>query len=854
MPGALSLIGLESRRGPGTEADWPCLVLRVAAPGWALAEPLPDELLARLALGLRSDAFGAECAGLRLPAVAARLILVLQAAVGPTLPHYSVAPAQGGFRLVVGCLDPEIGAAAAPFALHWLSLAAEGGPGAAELGVAAFGAATARLRLDLESRLLIEEAVRRGIPWSRLFNNYLQLGQGHRQRWLFQSFTDATPNPSVALSTYKPAALQVMAAAGIPVPRQVLVEDEAAAVEAAERIGFPVVLKPAARDRGVAVHLDVASAAAVRQVFPLVRRHGAVLVERQQAGFDHRLLVLEGRLIAAARRLPAQVVGDGRRNIRELVEAVNADPRRGIGHSTVLERIVVDEEVERVLVGAGLAPDSVPEPGRAVTLRYTANISTGGTAADVTALVHPENRAMAERAARALRLDLAGVDFVTPDIARSHLEVGGVVCEVNCTPGFRPHLSAPGSPDVVRLVMAGLFPAGSDGRIPTAMITGTNGKTTTCRMVAAILQAAGRRTGLASTDGVDIDGLRIATGDFADAPGATMLLRDATVEAAVLETARGGVLRHGLAVEACSVGALLNVGSDQVGSDGLRGPEDLARIKGRVLLAAQDAAVLNAEDAHCMAVAGVSPARRLILVCRDPDLPAVAAHRAAGGLLITLQGGEGGRLLALEGAAERLALEIARIPAAFGGAAGFNVHNAMFAAGVALGLGLPATAIIDGLTSFRPDTVMSSGRANLIGGWPFEILLDYTHNEEALAALGRFAARLPVGGRRLVTLVAAGNRPDASYGGMAAAAAPWFDHFVCSTETPRGRPRGEVGGLLAEGLRRAGVAEARIEVAEPYGAAFERILAAARPGDLAVIVTGDPRPHIERLLRAGGPG
>jgi cyanophycin synthetase len=853
MPRSLALTGLAARRGPGPEADWPCLVLDIAAAGWRLAEPLPDPLLARLAAGLGAPALRTEWAGLRLPAVTARLIVALQAAVGPAMLRYNVAPLAAGFRLAVGCLDRDIGAAAAPFALRWLALAAEDDPAAADLGLDAFKAATSGLRLGLESRLLVEEAVRRDIPWSRLFGKQLLLGQGHRQRWLFQSFTDATSNLAVALTTYKPATLQVLEAAGLPVVPRAVAEDAEAAVAAAERIGFPVVLKPAASDRGVGVHLNLASAAAVRQVFPQVRRHGPVLVERQQPGADHRLLVMDGRLIAAARRIPARVVGDGARTVRALIDAANADPRRGVAHSAELERIVVDEEVERVLAAAGLRLDWVPTAGRAVTLRWTANISTGGTAEDVTAIVHPENRALAERAARLVHLDLAGIDLITPDIARSHLEVGGTVCEINCTPGFRPHLGHPGAPDVVRLVMAGLFPPGSDGRIPTAMVTGTNGKTTTCRMVAAILRAAGRRTGLATTDGVEIDGVRIAAGDLAGPQGATMLLRDATVEAAVLETARGGLLRYGLGVDSCSVGALLNIGTDHVGSDGIATPEDLARVKGRVLLAARDAAVVNAGDPRCLAAAAAtSRARRLILVGRDPGNEALAAHRTAGGLAVTLAGGETGRIVALEGPEERLVVEIGRIPAAFGGACGFNIDNAMFAAAIALGLGLPETAIAEGLARFRPDTTMSSGRANLIDGWPFDVLVDYAHNDEALAALGRFVSSLPVAGRRLVTLVAAGNRPDASYAGVAAAAAPWFDHFICGTETPRGRPQGEVGRLLAEGLVRAGVEPARIEVIEPYSAAIDRILAAARPGDLAVIIPGDPRPHIERLLAAGG--
>jgi cyanophycin synthetase len=707
--------------------------------------------------------------------------------------------------------------------------------------------------LGLETVLLVAEAARRDIPWTRLAGNCVQLGHGHRQRRLYLQFTDATANIAVLLSTQKPTATQVMAAAGIPVPAHLQATDEEAAVRAARRLGYPLVLKPTATDRGIGVCLNVTDEAKVRQVFPAVRRHGVVLVERQEPGFDHRLLVADGRLIAAARRLPAQVVGDGKSTVAALVEAVNADPRRGLAHTTILERIVVDDEALRVLAGQGLRPDSVPETDRRVELRFTANLSTGGTSEDVTDRVHPENRLMAERAARVIGLDLAGIDFITTDISRSHLEVGGVVCEINPTPGFRPHLAAPGSPDVVPLVMATLFPAGGNGRIPLAMITGTNGKTTTSRMVAAILKAAGHTVGLAGTDGVEVDGVRVAADDLAGPKGAIMLLRDPAVTAAVLETARGGIINYGLGVDACSVAAVLNIGADHLGIDGIETLEDLARVKGRVLAVARDAAVLNADDRHCMALAGAVRAARLILVAGDPHDPAVARHLAAGGLGVTLAtDGVEQRIMARSGSDEVLTLELARIPATFGGAAEFNVQNAMFAAAIGLGLGLPAAAIEAGLTGFRPDTVMSSGRANLIGGWPFDILVDYAHNEPALTALGRFVSRLPVRGRRLVTLTPPGNRDDAAYGPMAAAAAPWFDHFICTCENPRGRPEGDVGRRLAEGLREAGIAPDRIEIAEPFGRAFAAIMAAARPGDLAVILPGKPRHWVERLLREGG--
>lgn len=851
----LRLVSIEPRVGPGPEADWPCLVLRLEADAATLAGPAPRHLLDDVARELGHSEPGlAGWAALPLPAVLARLAIAVQREVGPVLDRLELQPRDGGCRLLVGCVDPAIGVPAAAFAARWINAAlAPGRPTCSIGGVTEFRRANAELVLPLETARFMGEAMRRGIPWMRLAGSCVQLGHGHRQRRVYRRYTDATSSIASRLATHKPAAAQVLGGAGLPVPPHVAVQDEAEAVAAARRIGYPVVIKPTDTDRGTGVSPNLGDETAVRRAFPLARRHGAVLVERHVPGDDHRLLVCGGRLIAAARRLPPKIVGDGSSTVAMLIDRLNADPRRGLGKLTMLEVLIVDEEVVRVLTSQGLTLLSVPEAGRPVPLRHAANLSTGGTAENVTGMVHPDNRRLAERAARILGLDLVGVDLITPDIARSHLEVGGAICDINPSPGFRPHLSSEGSPDVVRLVMEMLLPPGADGRIPIVLLAGTNGKTTTARMLGAILAAAGHVPGLATSDGTSVDGARIAAGDLAGPRGAGMLLRDPAVTAAVLETASSSIARRGLAVDACSVGAVLNVAVDPAGVEGVGSRAELAATMGRVLAVARDAVVLNADDPHCLALAGAGGARRLILVARDAANPVLIRHLAEGGLGVSLGGGGGEpRIVARASGGELLSLPVRRVPATFGGMAAFNIENAMHAAAVALGMGLPAAAIEAGLSAFRPDMAMGCGRTNLIEGWPFGILVDNAYNEPALAALGRFVSALPVRGRRLVTLIASGLRGDAEYGRLAAAAAPWFDHFICSTEVPGGRPAGDVGGRLAAGLQAAGIAPERIEVAEPHDSAFDRIMAAAQPGDLAVVLAGDPRRVVERLLREGG--
>ncbi len=466
-----------------------------------------------------------------------------------------------------------------------------------------------RRALGPSTASLVRAAEDRDIPWIRLnAQSLVQFGFGRHQRRIQATITSETRHIAVEISSDKEETNKILAALGLPVPKQRLVRSVQAATRAAERIGYPVVVKPYNANHGRGVSIDLQDAEQVATAVKQAQQHSrSVLVESFITGLDHRMAVVNGELIAAAKRMPAHVIGDGTHTIEELVEAVNEDPRRGIGHEKVLTRIEFNHQSDRLLAQGDYRRTSVPPKDEIVFLCATANLSTGGTAIDVTDVVHPDNREMAVRAAGAIGLDVAGVDFLTDDISKSYKESGGAICEINAAPGFRMHVSpSEGEPrDVAGAVIDMLFPPGSSSRVPIAAITGTNGKTTTARMLAHILKLSGNRVGLTSTDGVYIDGQLSVKGDMTGPVAARMVLRDPAVDVAVLETARGGLLRAGMGYRRCNVACCLNIQGDHLGLRGIDTLEQLAEVKRIPIEVASDAAVLNADDPSLPAHGGL---------------------------------------------------------------------------------------------------------------------------------------------------------------------------------------------------------------------------------------------------------
>jgi cyanophycin synthetase len=692
---------------------------------------------------------------------------------------------------------------------------------------------------------LVRAAEERGIPWIRLDDESLvQLGYGRYQKRIQASITSRTQGIAIEIASDKRLTRQILDQLGLPVPRQEVVYEAEEAVEEAERIGYPVVVKPldGNQGRGVSIHLKTAEQ--VRAAFAEAREVSrTVIVESFQQGHDYRILVVDGKVIAAAQRVPGHIAGDGRHTVAELIEAVNRDPRRGVGHEKVLTRLAVDPQARRLLAQAGLTLDSVLPAGKVFYLRAIGNLSTGGTASDKTDVIHYDNRIMAERGVKAIGLDVAGVDFISPDISRSYREVGGVIVEINAAPGFRMHLApTEGRPrDVAGPVIDMLFPAGTPHRIPIAAITGTNGKTTTTRMVGHILKLAGRTVGMATTDGVYIDGVLTVRGDMTGPWSSQLVLRDPTIDAAVLETARGGILRSGLGWSQCSVGAVLNVASDHLGLGGIESLEDLAQVKQIVVEVAQDYCVLNADDPRVAAMAEQSPAAP-IYVTMDLTNERVRSHVRRGGRAVALEEGLSGRMLILYQGEDQIPLLLARqIPATIEGQAAHNIQNAMFAAAIAAGMGVGVEDIRHGLRTFSTDFFQAPGRLNFYNEYPFRVLLDYAHNAHGMEAVARMIRELAVHGRRIGVLGAPGDRRDEDIRATAAAAAPAFDLVLLREDDDlRGRQPGETADLMRQGLLDAGFPAERIVLHPALGETdvVEKALGMARAGDL-VVVFGD---------------
>lgn len=698
-----------------------------------------------------------------------------------------------------------------------------------------------RRALGPSTMSLVKAAEERNIPWLRLNEQSLvQLGHGKYQQRIQATVTGKTPHIAVELASDKEETNKILGSLGLPVPRQELVQSEGAARRAARKIGFPVVTKPYNGNHGRGISIRLTSDEEVVEGFLKAKEISrSVIVETYLEGDDHRLLVVNGELVAATKRTPGHVVGDGTHTIRELVEIVNQDPRRGIGHEKVLTRIELDAQAEMMMARVEVTADTVPEAGRIIYLRSTANLSTGGTATDVTDIIHPDNREMAVRAIKAIGLDVGGVDFLSTNIAESYKTIGGGICEVNAAPGFRMHVapSEGKARDVAGPVIDMLFPQGTPSRVPIAAITGTNGKTTTSRMLAHIVKMAGYTPGLTTTDGVYIDGQRTVEGDMTGPVSARMVLADPQIDFAVLETARGGLLRAGMGVPKVDVGAVLNVQSDHLGMKGIDTLEQLAEVKRIVVEVAEDCAVLNADDPNVLKMGGYTDAKVICYVTMNPSHGLVREHIRAGGRACALEAGVNGQMITLYDKGSHIPLLWTHlIPATLEGKALHNVQNAMFAAAMAFSMGLKLDAIRAGLRTFDSTFFQAPGRMNVFNEHPFKVLFDYGHNAHAVAAMADLAKRLDVSGRRLVVVAGPGDRRDEDLREIAKAVAGGFDHYICRRDDGlRGRAPDEVPKLIAATLREHGVPDDRISLIPDEQEAIDAGLRMAQPGDVLLI-------------------
>lgn len=656
--------------------------------------------------------------------------------------------------------------------------------------------------LGPSTEAIVREAEAKEIPWMQLPTRaMIQLGYGRYQQRVQATLSSRTGILGVELACDKEGTKQILKDAGVPVPRGTVISFLAELEEAIEYVGgYPIVIKPLDGNHGRGITIDIDNWQDAEDAYDAARDVSRdVIVERYYRGRDHRVLVVNGRVVAVAERVPAHVVGDGQSTIEALIKITNQDPRRGEGHDNLLTRIEIDRTTWQLLDRMGYSLDTVLPEGEVCYLRATANLSTGGIAIDRTDDIHPTNVWIAERIAKIIGLDIAGIDVVTTDISQPLREIDGVVVEVNAAPGLRMHIhpSEGIARNVAEPILNMLFPPGQPNRVPVVALTGTNGKTTTTRLTAHIFKQTGQIVGYTTTDGIYIGENLVEPGDTTGPQSAQMILQDPTVEVAVLETARGGILRSGLAFQACDVGVVLNVAADHLGLGDINTIEDMAHLKSVVVETARPSgyAVLNADDPLVAAMAQRVKAQ-IAYFSMDPHNELVRSHTQQGGLAAIYENGylsilKGDWLLRIE--------QAEKVPLTMGGLAPFQIANALAASLAAFAQGVSIEHIRQALLTFQASMSQTPGRMNLFNLGKFHALVDYAHNAASYEALGGFVQNWP--GRRIGVVGGPGDRRDDDFITLGRLAAQMFDEIIIKEDDDtRGRPRGDAAEWITRGL------------------------------------------------------
>lgn len=692
-------------------------------------------------------------------------------------------------------------------------------------------------QLGPTTEAIVREAETRNIPWKELpARHVLQLGYGKKQRRIQASQTDGTSILGIEFACDKEGTKTLLNACYLPVPKGTVINRLNELEDAINEIGgFPIVLKPLDGNHGRGITLDIKTwkeAEAAYSFAQKASKMGSIIVERFYKGNDYRVLVVNGKLIAVAQRVPAHVIGDGRLTIQELVEATNRDPRRGSGHENVLTRIEIDRNSIDVLAQQNYRLDSVPRKGEICYLKATANLSTGGIAIDRTDEIHPENIWIAERAAQIIGLDIAGIDITSPDISRPLREVDGVIVEVNAAPGLRMHIQPnEGKPrNVAAPIVDMLFPPEKSPHLPIIAITGTNGKTTTTRLAAHIFRQTQKVIGYTTTDGTYIGNFLAQAGDNTGPASAALILSDPTVEVAVLEAARGGILRSGLGFNQCSVGVVLNLSEDHLGLQDINTVEEMAEVKSVVAQAASEYAVLNADDPLVTAMADKVKAK-VAYFSLNPDHPLINAHLERGGVAAVA---EEGYLTILKADQVIRVEQLANIPLTLRGLAPFMVANALAATLAAYLQGVTITEIAQGLRTFQMSVEQTPGRMNLIQVGEFHVLLDYAHNRGSFQAISQFVQKWP-DGKRIGVVGSPGDRRQEDFIELGRLSAQMFDRILIKEDRDnRDCPRGEVAQQIYAGVKQE-KPDFDCEIILDETQAIETAIAEASPGSLVVI-------------------
>jgi cyanophycin synthetase len=658
-------------------------------------------------------------------------------------------------------------------------------------------------RLGPSTGCIVDEAAKRGIPYIRLNKHSLvQLGYGIHQKRIRATIASTTGNIAVDIACDKEETKALLGAAEIPVPMGTVIRSEEALQEAVEKYGYPLVIKPIDGNHGKGNTTNITTWAQALTAFEAAQKYGrSSIVEKYITGFDFRILVINYKFICAALRTPASVTGDGSSTIQQLIDRTNSDPRRGYGHEKVLTQITIDDFTHKMLDEKQYSLYTVPPKGELVILKPTANLSTGGTSNDVTDEVHPANIFMCERIAKIIGLDICGIDIMASDLRTPVTENGGAILEVNAAPGFRMHIEpSEGLPrNVAEPVVDMLFPKGTAGRIPIIAITGTNGKTTTSRITAHIAKSAGKKVGYTTSDGVYIQNQLMMKGDCTGPISAQFVLKDPTVDFAVLECARGGILKNGLAFQNCDVAIVTNVAEDHIGLGGINNLAQMAKLKAVVpeTVFPHGYAVLNADDDLVYAM-GKDLKCNVALFSMDEENIRIKEHCKNGGLATVF---ENGYISILKGTWKIRVIHVKEVPITFEGKAVHNINNCLPAVMAAyLYRDITIEDLRTALMTFIPSTTQTPGRLNFFQFKHFTMLADFAHNPHGLNLLGGFVSKLDYP-KKIGLISGTGDRRDEDIRELGSIAAEYFDEIIIRCDKDlRGRNAEEIIALLKEGI------------------------------------------------------